>query len=64
MNDIWCGWEWVWVGLCVRVSTGWFVRMCMFQTHSGGSLWQCVHVGSCVCRVVWGVCFSVAGICA
>jgi len=35
------------VGVCVCVceSTG----VCMFKTRSGGSLWQCVHVGGCVC---------------
>ena len=25
------------------------VGVCMFKTRSGGSLWQCVYVGGCVC---------------
>jgi len=33
----------------VCVSTG----VCMFKTRSGGSLWQCVYVGGCVCQAVW-----------
>ena len=40
VNDIGC-----WLGVCICVSAG----VCMFKTRSGGSLWQCVYVGGCVC---------------
>jgi len=51
--------------VCVCVCQLVYVCACMLNTHGGGSLRQCVHVGGCVCQVVRVcVCFSVAGVCA
>ena len=41
------------VGGSVCACVNWRVRVCMLKTHGGGSLWLCVHVGVCVCQVVW-----------